>query len=278
MLVNLNDILKDAKEKKYAVGAFNCFNLETISGIIKAAEEVRSPVIIQFAPEKLQYNSPKNIAPIAVKKAKEANVPVCIHFDHGEDFREIMQAIYYGSTSVMIDASLEDYDENVRRTQEVVKVAHSVGVSVEAEIGHVGTNDKESSLIEDKFTKAEHAVNFVKDTNVDALAVAIGTSHGNYNFEPKLNIERLRQIRDSVDVPLVMHGGSGLSDEEFRKAIENGICKINICTDILNIATEKMREMLNSGYNYIDCYLKIIDIIAEAVKSKMVLFGSADNA
>lgn len=242
MLVSMNEILKDAKERKYAVGAFNVPNLETLQAVIASAEEMNVPVIVQHAQVHESIISIDEIGPMMLDYAKRASVPVCVHLDHGASFDYCIKAIKYGFTSVMYDASTKSYEENVQETREVVKAAHSVGVDVEAELGHmlnskVGGGEGRNSVSlndfaseDDCYTNPEQAKDFVEKTGVDALAISFGTSHGVYLTEPVLDLDRITLIKNKIDIPFVMHGGSGVSDEDFKKAISKGIAKINYYT------------------------------------------------
>ena len=233
-LINLKDLLNNAKQNKYAVGAFNITNLSSIDYMVDAAKEQQSPIILQVAEIHLRYFALEDIAPAIISAAKKADIPICVHLDHGLSFPTIIRAIRAGFTSVMYDGSVHPLDENIQTTKEIVKIAKSVGVSVEGEIGSIGGGEsvgeslKEGGVAnKELFTKVEEAVRFYNETGIDALAVAIGNVHGFYKGEPELDFNRLTQIRDAVPLPLVLHGGSGISDDDFKKAISLGICKIN---------------------------------------------------
>lgn len=243
MLVSLHDVMKIAERDKIAIGAFNVPNWESAAAIIGAAEETDMPVVLQYAPVHAQFLSMEDAAEIMLYFAKKIKVPVCVHLDHGDGFERCMQAIRLGFTSVMIDASARPYEENVATTAEVVRASHAVGVSVEAEVGHIFTSvtgsaegpakieTKDSFAdVDDVYTRPETAKDFKEKTNVDALAIAFGTSHGIYVAKPVLDLDRITAIKKAVDMPFVMHGGSGLSKEEFQTAIRNGIRKINYYT------------------------------------------------
>jgi len=243
MLVSLHDVMKIAERDKIAIGAFNVPNWESAAAIIGAAEETDMPVVLQYAPVHAQFLSMEDAAEIMLYFAKKTKVPVCVHLDHGDGFERCMQAIRLGFTSVMIDASARPYEENVATTAEVVRASHAVGVSVEAEVGHIFTSvtgsvegpakieTKDSFAdVDDVYTRPETAKDFKEKTNVDALAIAFGTSHGIYVAKPVLDLDRITAIKKAVDMPFVMHGGSGLSKEEFQTAIRNGIRKINYYT------------------------------------------------
>ena len=242
MLVTLKELLDQAKEEKKAVGAFNGTTLEAIRGIIQAAEELNTPVILQHAQSHDDMIDLEEIGPVMLYYAKRAKVPVALHLDHGSTLERCVQALRLGFTSVMYDASAKSFEENVEETKEIVKIAHAVGASVEAELGHIftsevvhgegGDSDSKDDYenLDDIYTDPQVAKEFVEKTGVDCLAVAFGTTHGVYLTEPKLDLPRVARIRDAANVPLVMHGGSGVSDEDYKVAIENGICKVNYYT------------------------------------------------
>ena len=242
MLVTLKELLDQAKEEKKAVGAFNGTTLEAIRGIIQAAEELDTPVILQHAQSHDDMIDLEEIGPVMLYYAKRAKVPVALHLDHGSTLERCVQALRLGFTSVMYDASAKSFEENIKETKEIVKIAHAVGASVEAELGHIftsevvhgegGDSDSKDDYenLDDIYTDPQVAKEFVEKTGVDCLAVAFGTTHGVYLTEPKLDLPRVARIRDAANVPLVMHGGSGVSDEDYKVAIENGICKVNYYT------------------------------------------------
>ncbi len=271
MLVNLNDVLFDAQKNHYGVGLFNTTDTDMLEAVIAAAEELRSPVVIGTAEVLLPHGDLKLIAPSIIAAAKRASVPVVVHYDHGLTFDRCMEALKLGFSSIMFDGSAGGAEENIRSTAEMVKIAHSLGVTVEGEIGHVGQADSGDNETSDMYTTPEEAVDFVNRTGVDALAVAIGTAHGAYKSKPKLDIERLKAIRGALDTPLVLHGGSGLSDDDFRDTIKHGIAKVNIFTDLCLAGAKAMQE----GGEYLDIRDRKVKMIKEAVINKMLLFGSA---
>ncbi len=278
MLVNLNDVLKKAQEGHYGVGLFNTTDTDMLEAVIAAAEEMNSPVVIGTAEVLLPYGELKLLAPSVIEAAKRASVPVVVHYDHGLTFDRCIEALKLGFSSIMFDGSAGDNEENLKQTAEIVKIAHSFGATVEGEIGHVGqaaTNDGE---ISDMYTTPEEAEAFVKATGVDALAVAIGTAHGAYKTKPRLDIERLKAIREKIDTPLVLHGGSGLSDDDFRNTIREGIAKVNIFTDLCLAGSSAMKEGLEKNMEYLDIRNLKVEKIKEAVKRKIELFGSKGMA
>ena len=275
MLVTLNDILPDAQAGRYAVGLFNTTDTDMLEAAISAAEETRSPIIIGTAEILLPYGELSLIAPSVISEAKRASVPVVVHYDHGLTFDRCMEALKLGFSSIMFDGSASDAEENLAATREIVKIAHSFGASVEGEIGHVGNADSCDNESDDMYTSPEEAVSFVKSTGVDALAVAIGTAHGAYKTKPMLDIERLSKIRAALDTPLVLHGGSGLSDDDFRNTIANGIAKVNIFTDLCVAGYNASKSFEGS---YLEMRNAKVKAIKEAVINKMILFGCAGKA
>lgn len=251
MLVSLCNLLEDAEKKKYAVGAFNTPNLEAVRAVVSAAEELNVPVIISHAEVHEDIVPIEIIGPIMLAAAKSAKVPVCVHLDHGSSLNLIYKAMDLGFTSVMFDGSSLPYEKNVELTCKVVKDAHEKGISVEAELGIMTTADggenvglKSDSREKDLYTNPELASDFVKKTNIDALAASFGTAHGIYLKAPKLDYERLRQIQDKTQVPIVMHGGSGVSEDDYRRVISNGVRKINYYTYMSRAAGEAIRKKL----------------------------------
>jgi len=275
-LQSMVPMLKKAQTEGYAVGLFNAHSLEGIMAILEAATEQRSPVIV--AP----FLVPRRAAVALIRElAADLPVPVAIELDHGRDFGAVMECIRAGFTDVMIDASTQPYEENVALTQKVVEAGHAVGVGVEAEIGHVGRGEDYADVDARRatLTRPEDAARFAADTGVDLLAVAIGSAHGLYKGEPELDLERLRQIRAVVDVPLGLHGGSGLSSEDFQAAIAGGICKVNIYTNMALAAVDAMRESLaDTRVNYIGAQRAIQEAIKQVVVHCMQVFGSVGGA
>ncbi|AJG98216.1 fructose-bisphosphate aldolase [Clostridium beijerinckii] len=281
MLVNLNEILLPAKKKKYAVGLFNSVNLELARGIIQAAEETGSPVIMGTAEVLLPYGPLEELSYFLVPMAKKAKVPVVIHYDHGLTFEKCIQALKLGFTSIMYDCSTDTYEENVRKVKELTYIAHQFGATVEGELGHVGDNEGSAegdSHLSDPsafYTDPEQAKDYVNQTKIDALAIAVGTAHGAYKFKPKLDFDRISAISNSVDIPLVLHGGSGLSDDDFKMAIQRGISKVNIFTDINDASAIGAQNAFADGKKCLtDMIPYEVEAIKKAVISKMKLFDS----
>lgn len=274
MLVTLREVLKDAQEKKYGVGLFNTVNLEMAKGVLAAAEELKSPVIIGTAEVLLPYASLEELAYFLVPMAKKASVPVVLHYDHGLTDKKIVEAMRLGFSSIMYDCSTDTYENNIDRVAQMVKIADIFGASVEGELGHVGAND-ESAGDDSIYTEPEQARDFAQRTGVDALAVAIGTAHGAYKEKPRLDIGRLAEISRTVPVPLVLHGGSGLSDEDFKNCVANGISKINIFTDINCAAAKAAHDFYKEGCGLTDIQNQITEAVKQETMKKMRIFGSA---
>ena len=279
MLVTLKEILHDAEKGKYGVGLFNMLNLEMARGIIDAAEKERSPLILGVAEVHLPIIPFTYAADIMTKIAREATVPVCLHFDHGTDYSKILTAIKGGFSSVMYDGSALPYDINVENTKEIVKVAHALGVSVEAELGHVGgAEGGGDDGHQEEYTKVEQVTDFIEKTQIDALAVAIGTAHGQYKKKPVLDINRLAEIYKVSEKPLVLHGGSGLSDDDFKNTIKNGIRKVNICTEMCVAAHHAYTYAFNNNASFEISLQVAKNTVQEIVAEKMRLFGSSGKA
>lgn len=276
MLSNLNDVLKPGSGK--AVGLFNTVNMELARGTIAAAEELGCPVIIGTAEVLLPYGPLEELSWLLLPMARRASVPVVVHLDHGLKYETCAKALELGFSSIMYDCSTDTYDENVRKVADMAKLAHSYGATIEAELGHVGDNPApdsvESGAVPEEFyTSPEQARDFVERTGVDALAVAVGTAHGAYKFPPKLDFERITRIREATSVPLVLHGGSGLSDADFREAIRRGIAKINIFTDVNVAAARAAHDGWKAGCGLTDLIPGEVEAIKAAVMTKMRLFN-----
>ena len=278
MLANLNDVLLPAKNGKYAVGFFNTVNLELARGVIEAAEEQRSPVIIGTAEVLLPFGPLQNLADLLIPMAKRASVPVVVHLDHGLKEETCKEALRLGFSSIMYDCSTADYDTNVSNLQKMTELAHNAGATIEAELGHVGDNDGSDNDPSKYYTVPEQAKDFIGRTKADALAIAVGTAHGAYKFPPKLDFERIGQIAEIIDTPLVLHGGSGLTDDDFRKAVSCGISKINIFTDINQAGAKAERAAYKEGAGLTDIVLPAVEAVKQEVMKKMKLFGSCGKA
>ena len=280
MLVNMKNILGKAQVGNYAVGFFNAVNVEMARAIIETAEEMRAPVIVGTAEVLLPAMSLERVAEYLIPMAKKASVPVAVHYDHGLTFEKCMEALRLGFTSIMYDCSTSSYDENLKSVAEMVKICHAMGATVEGELGHVGDNAGAGKLLKpsDYYTDPDQAVDFVQKTGVDALAVAVGNAHGDYKFPPKLDFDRISTISNLTSTPLVLHGGSGLSDDDFREAARRGVCKVNIFTDLDKAGRAGIEKGLQSGAGTV---MQLIPYEMEAMKAvvreKINLFGSANR-
>lgn len=283
MLVSGKEIFQEAKKGKYAVGAFNLNNMEILQSIIEAAEAEKSPVIIQASQGGLKYAGIEYVAGMARIAAEKASVPIALNIDHGTSFEQIVQCVRHGFTAVMIDGSKLPFEENIALTKRVTEVAHPNGISVEAELGKIGgvEDDIVVSARDATFTDPDEAAEFAERTNCDALAVAIGTAHGVYHGEPKLDFERLEEISKKTDVPLVLHGASGVPDEAIGRAIPYGIVKINIDTELRMAFADAVKRVATEKPDEIDPR-KILgpakEAMFEVVRKKMRLFGSSNKA
>lgn len=280
-LVSLVDLLNDAERRGYAVGGFVLINLEWLQAIAEAAQQKLSPLCLCVAQVHFDFVDMEALAPAIHQASKELSVPVAVHLDHGKSLEAIMRAIKCGFTSVMFDGSDLPFEENVEVTRRIVDFAHSVGVSVEAELGAVGGGYGKAEGGEapppELLTDPLQAAEFVRRTNCDALAVAIGTVHGKYKGKPKLDFERLERIRQLTNIPLVLHGGSGIPPEDVKKAVHLGVRKINIYYDMQRLATEKVKELINrdgDAVTYPDIMSACKQGVKEAVEYYMDAFGS----
>ena len=280
-LVTSEKMLKDAQKGGYAVGAFYAENMEMVKAIIKAAEELKAPVMIQTTPSTVKYGTLDTYAAIVAAEAKKASVPVCLHLDHGNSFELAVQAIKAGYTSVMIDGSHEDFEGNIAVSKKVADVAKAVGIPVEAELGKVGGKEDDLEAEADTNTDPQQAKEFVERTGVDSLAVAIGTAHGFYVGTPVLDKERLSEIRQVVDIPLVLHGASGLSDEDVSDCVKRGICKVNFATELRAAYTAAGKKLMEEKPETIDpkALGKVgMAAVTELVKGRMKVCGCDGKA
>ncbi|MCJ7841441.1 ketose-bisphosphate aldolase [Lederbergia sp. NSJ-179] len=284
MLMNMKDLLEVAYKNKFAVGSFNVANSEFVRVVIESAEEKNAPAIIQIHPNEIELVGDEFIAYVR-EKCRNTKVPMAIHLDHGASIKDVMRAIRNGYTSVMIDASHASFEDNISITKEVVKIAHDVNVSVEAELGTIGSNEGSSEGGADKilYTDVNDAKRFVEETGIDTLAVAIGTSHGQYKHagKPELKLDLLAEINQNVGIPLVLHGGSDNKDEEISQTYLHGVAKINLSTDMKSAFFQEMRRFLtdNPGAYEPDVIMPSARNAAkEVVKRKMDLFNSTNHA
>ncbi len=278
-LVNLKQVCTKAMNNGYAVGNFDVFNVEMLQGVINAATKLKSPVILAFAEPFEAIVGLEEFAEIMKAAAKKACVDVVLHLDHGVNFEIIKRAINAGFTSVMLDASDKTYKENIKLTKEVVSMSKEKNVSVESELGHVGGLEMyKEDYGKDAYTEVAQAKDFVEKTGIDVLAVAIGTVHGVYKTAPKLDFERLAELKNALNIPLAMHGGSGLSDEDFIKVSKTGIAKANIYTDLMIAAKNSAIQTSQTEANYFDMTVSAINFIEKEAMAKMLLFGSNNKA
>ncbi|MBQ6375115.1 MAG: class II fructose-bisphosphate aldolase [Clostridia bacterium] len=281
MLVNMKDMLQKANQGHYGIGFFNAVDQEMARAIIGTAEELRAPVIVGTAEILLPVTPLERVAEYLIPLAEKASVPVAVHYDHGLTFDKCMEALRLGFTSIMYDCSTAPYDENLAAVREMVKICHGMGATVEGELGHVGDNEGAGRLSDPSayFTDPDTAADFVEKTGVDALAIAVGNAHGEYKFPPKLDFDRITSISSATGVPLVLHGGSGLSDDDFRQAVKLGICKINIFTDLDKAGKAGIERGLRAGAGtMMNLIPYAIDAMQAVVKNKIELFGSASRA
>jgi fructose-bisphosphate aldolase class II len=280
-LVNMTELLKSARREGYAVGNFDALNVEMVKGIIAAGEELRSPVIIAYGEVFGSLIPVEDFAQVVVSAAQRASIPVVLHLDHANNFSIIYKALKHGFTSVMVDTSDKPIEENIAATQKLVEIAHAFGASTEAELGHVGGLEgqyESEDYGECAYTVVDEAKRFVAETGVDALAVAIGTVHGVYKSEPKLNLQRLAELKAAVDVPFVLHGGSGLSDDDLRACVKLGVSKLNIFTDLTLAAMEQNKADADAVLSYLDKCLRVSDAVKQVAMDRIRVFGSAGKA
>lgn len=278
MLVTTKKMLLEAQKNHYAVGAFNVENMEMVQAVIAAAEEMRSPIIIQTTPSTLKYASPELYLANVKALANKAEVPIAIHLDHGNSFELAMQTFRCGYTSIMIDGSQKPFEENIALTSAVVRAAHAANISVEAELGTVGGKEDSLDNGEGGYTDPSKAKEFVERSGCDSLAVAIGTAHGVYKHAPKLDLNRLSAIREVVDIPLVLHGTSGVDDEVVKECVQRGICKVNYATDLRIAYTRGVKEVLAENPDTIDPKkygARGREYVKQYVMEKMQVVGSA---
>ena len=279
-LVKMKDLLKRAEEKNIGCGAFSVGNMEMVKGAIRAAEELNTPIILQIAEVRLK-NSPLHLmGPMMVQAAKEAKVDVAVHLDHGLTFETVDKALELGFTSVMLDASTLPFEENIAKVKTVVEKARKYGATVEAELGLVGGSEDGSCDHGIRCTDPDDAVVYARETGIDALAVAIGNAHGNYPVAPTLAFDVLEKIHEKVDIPLVLHGGSGITDKDFQRAISLGISKVNIATASFNSLTAHVEKYMASTdkHNFFDLNEAMVQGTYENVKRHILVFNEPYQA
>ncbi len=283
MLLNMKDLLSVANEHYFAVPAFNIGTGQILKAVIECCEEKKAPVILAIHPNELNFQGDSFMAS-CVDAAHKAKVPVVIHMDHSSKMEQIMRAVRTGFTSVMIDASHESFEENVAITKKVVELVHPLGISVEAELGTIGTtgNDREGGTDDIIYTNPDDAVRFVKETGIDCLAIAIGTAHGIYpkGFKPELKLDLLSEIKSKISVPIVLHGGSANPDAEIAESVKRGVNKINISSDIKDALYQRLRKTLSDDPKVrepFELYLDGIDAMKAVIRQKIDLFNDADK-
>lgn len=283
MLYTMKDLLAVAKENKFAVPAFNICSYDMMKAIMEEAEAQNAPVILEIHPDEIAYLNNEFVA-AAREYAHNSSVPVVIHMDHGGTIKDVMRAIRNGYTSVMIDASAQSYEDNLAITKQVVELAHNVNVSVEAELGTIGNNGSaEGGSANIIYTDPDQAVSFVKETGIDTLAVAIGTAHGLYpkNMTPKLNIELLKELNERIDIPFVLHGGSGNPDSEVSEAVKYGVAKVNLSSDLKSVFFDALREILTENPDMLepgDVFPGANEKVKAVVRHKMSVLQTVDKA
>ena len=282
MYTSMKDMLLHAHKNHYAVMAINVVDMEQVKACIEAAEEEHSAVILNISPRQMKAHAyPYIMAPMVQNLAERAEVPVALNIDHGVNMEDIVTAIHCGYSSVMVDASSYDFEENIRRVSAVVALAHAKGISVEAELGHVGVAANSDGQNADLYTNVDQAEEFVNRTQCDCLAVAIGTAHGSYpkNMIPKLDFERLTELKNRLNIPLVLHGGSGAGEENIRKAVACGVNKINVCTDLMNHAKDSMIKVLQEqpDIQYMEWHEAAEEAMKDFIKDYMRMIGSSNR-
>jgi len=279
--LNQTDLLLAAQAGGYAVGAFNAENMEILQAVVEAAEETRSPVLLQTTPSMLRYASPELFFGMANALAQKATVPIVLHLDHGNGFALAAQCVRAGYTSIMIDGSKLAFEENIRLSSQVVELCAPCKIPVEAELGKVGGKEEEIQTNDPGYTDPNEAAVFVERTGISSLAVAIGTAHGFYTGKPVLDLARLEQIKSRVSIPLVLHGASGLTNEDVQNCIQRGICKVNFATELRNAYTEGVREALAKNASLYDPkeFGKAGRArVKQLVMQRMIVCGSAGKA
>jgi tagatose 1,6-diphosphate aldolase GatY/KbaY len=280
-LVTSKQMLLDAQKGGYAVGAFNVENMEMVKAVIAAAKELQAPVMLQTTPSTVKYGTLKTYQALVAAEAVKAGIPVCLHLDHGSSFELAVRAIQAGYTSVMIDGSHEDFEQNVALTKKVTEVAKACGVSVEAELGKVGGKEDDLEAEGDTNTDPAEAREFVERTGVDSLAIAIGTAHGFYADTPVLDKERVSEVKSLVSIPLVLHGASGLRDEDIRECVQRGMCKVNFATELRVAYTDAGKKLIAENPDMFDPK-KLggvgMEAVKELVKNRILVCGCDHKA
>ncbi len=276
-LVTLKKLIENADKESRAVGAFSVGNMEMVLGAVRAAEELNTPIILQIAEVRLQTSPLKIFGPLMVAAAKNSTADICVHLDHGLNYETAETALELGFSSVMLDGSALSFEENVELTKRVVHKAKKYGASVEAELGVVGGNEGDGKAHEIQYTTPESAAEFCEKTGIDALAVAIGNAHGHYKVQPKLRLDILAEINNTVTTPLVLHGGSGITPQMFRDCIKNGVRKINIATASFDAVKNAATITAESNGNYFTLSQNMADAVYENVKKHIKIFNMKDE-
>lgn len=266
MIVKVNQLLKEAGERHQAVLALDVFSMESILWAIEAAQREDYPIILMYYPGMIDS---KMFVDISKRAAETATVPVGLIVDHGKDFPTLIDAMKNGLPSVMFDGSANSFEENIAQTKEIVRIAHQLSIDVEGELGHVGmTSDQKFFTNADTYTNVDQAVKFVRETGVDTLAVAIGNAHGNYPFEPKLDLDRLRELREALDLPLILHGGTGIPAEQVKAAIRIGVTKVNVGTSYGAAFYDAMKKVVDEGKitNYVPAKSVMKEVVIDFVR------------
>ena len=266
MIVKVNQLLKEAGERHQAVLALDVFSMESILWAIEAAQREEYPIILMYYPGMIDS---KMFVDISKQAAETATAPVGLIVDHGKDFPTLIDAMKNGLPSVMFDGSANSFEENIAQTKEIVKIAHQLGIDVEGELGHVGmTSDQKFFTNADTYTNVDQAVKFVRETGVDTLAVAIGNAHGNYPFEPRLDLDRLRELREALDLPLILHGGTGIPAEQVKAAIRIGVTKVNVGTSYGAAFYDAMKKVVDEGKitNYVPAKSVMKEVVIDFVR------------
>lgn len=285
-IVSLAELLNDAKKKKYGVFATNTFTFEMAETIVLAAEEKKSPVILMIAEDLFGYLNPEKISPALLPLLVSAEVPVVFHLDHGKNIDTVISSMDYGFNSVMYDGSRHTLKQNIEIMKRLRKLSYPLNISIEGEVGYVGGLESGEKDIENQkidssdYTNVEDAIKFTEETKVDALAIAVGTIHGKFRFKPDIDFNRIKLINSAIETPLVLHGSSGLSDEDFKKVIECGITKINYFTGLVTEANVKTKEIVcgKDKFSYLTLNKTVMESVKEKIKHKMDLFGSTGKA
>lgn len=276
----MRNLLQDARNRHYAVGGFNVFNLETLGAVVEVAEELKTPLVLGIPERLFRFADVDTLSAAMVRAAQKAAIPVALHLDHGYTYEGIMKAIRWGFTSVMFDGSNLTLQDNVQRTKDITRIAHSLGISVEGEMGYVACCGQEGAGHFDYVAFARTAADFVRQTRLDALAVSVGNGHGCYQSSGAIDLGRLTALRADIEIPLVLHGGSKLSAEEYRSLIRAGITKINIATDMSHVAAERLKAELakHPAVNYINLMNAVKRGVKDSVRRYMLSFDCIAKA